>query len=374
MAWNFRSWRVGAPPYNAGRTSIKFWFRMSAPRSTSYADIPFEAFVEQSIVGVYVLQDERFQYVNATFAGMIGYTAEEMTGMSLQQIIPPDFLPQVLDTYYRRLRGELSSLRWISRGLHKDGRVIMIEVHGSRMEYRGRPAVAGVGIDATERLRREEELQNSRAQLQELATYLNTVREEQRARFARELHDVLGGMLTSIKMDVTRILRRVQGEELVGITRGLLDLTQETIDTVRTMSEELRPSGLDHLGLVATVEREMQRFAARYSVDCSFHTDEPKVELSSERATGVYRIFQEAMTNIARHANARSIQVRLRCPAAEVELEITDDGRGFDPATQRSGALGVLGMKERARELGGRLEVGPRADGGTRLHLVVPRP
>ena len=339
---------------------------------TLWPDIPFRAIVEQSLVGIYVLQDECFQYVNATFAGMCGYTPEEMLGGHLRQFIVPEFLDEVMMLYNKRISGELPSVRFVSRLVHKHGGEIKIEVHGSRMYYRGRPAVVGVGIDVTERVRRDEELRQSRAQLQELAAYINTVREEQRAKFARELHDVLGGMLTSIKMDVTRIARRAQTPELAGITSDLLALTQETIDTIRKISEELRPSVLDHLGLAAAIERELKLFAARQGIDAVLDTDGMALRLSRERSTAIYRILQEALTNIARHAAATSVTVRLSWGEEALHMEVIDNGRGIDLAVSKVGSLGILSMTERARELNGTLELGAHDAGGTRLRLVVP--
>jgi len=337
-----------------------------------YPDIPFPAIVEQSLAGIYILQDECFQYVNATFAGMLGYSPEEMTGLSLQILVPPDFLDHVLDRYHRRLRGDPPSMRFVSRGMHKDGHVVMIEVHGSRMTYRGRPAVVGVGIDATERLQREEELRQSRAQLQALTAYINTVREDQRAKFARDLHDVIGGMLTSIKMDVTRIMRRAQTRELTEITGGLLDLTQETIDTVRKLSEELRPSVLDHLGLEAAIKREVAEFSQRYGIEARCESGGTAIRLSSGRATAVYRILQQALTNIASHSAATKIRVRLDFGETDLHMEVADNGCGIGPLVSPSGSMGILSMRQRASELGGSLELGPDIERGTKLKLTVP--
>jgi signal transduction histidine kinase len=263
-------------------------------------------------------------------------------------------------------------MRFISRGLHKDGHVVMIEVHGSRMQYRGLPAVVGVGIDVTERLQREEELRQSRAQLQELTAHINSVREEQRAMFARELHDVLGGMLTSMKMDVTRITRRAHTRELTEIANGLMELMQETIATVRKISEELRPSVLDHLGLATAIDRELAAFSHRYGVRAHCETNHMPTRMSSRRVTGIYRIFQEALTNIARHSGATQVQVSLNCDEAELHMEIADNGSGFNPAAAHGSSMGILSMRQRASELGGTLALVAGAAGGMRVRLVVP--
>ena len=164
----------------------------------------FHALVEQSVAGIYILQDERFVYANAHWADIVGLTPQEMIGGHLSRFVAPEDLDALLDKYYRRLRGDPPSMHFITRGLHADGRVLQIEVHGSRMLYRGRPAVMGVGIDVTERLRNEAELLRLREQLQALTAYTAAKLEEQRQQFARDVHDVLGGMLTSIKMDATR--------------------------------------------------------------------------------------------------------------------------------------------------------------------------
>jgi two-component system, NarL family, sensor histidine kinase UhpB len=353
-------------------TTSKTFTDMAESPEPCYPDIPFRAIVEQSLAGIYILQDECFQYVNATFAGMLGYSPEEMIGLSLQTLVPPDFLDQVLDRYHMRLRGDPPSMRFVSRGMHKDSHVVMIEVHGSRMMYRGRPAVVGVGIDVTERLQREEELRQSRAQLQALTAHINTVREDQRAKFARDLHDVLGGMLTSMKMDVTRIMRRAQTREMGEIAGGLLELTQETIDTVRKLSEELRPSVLDHLGLQAAIERELAVFAHRYGVEARCESGGAAIRLSSRRATGIYRIFQQALTNIASHSAATQVRVHLDFGETELHLEVLDNGCGIDPLVSPGGSMGIFSMRQRASELGGSLELGPQAECGTKLRLTVP--
>lgn len=340
--------------------------------SSDYSELSFQAIVEQSIVGVYVIQNENFVYSNATWAGFVGMSKVEMEGKSLREIVPAYFHEQSLSMYRRRISGDIASVRYVTPAIHKKGHIVQLEVHGTRMKYRGEPAIVGVGIDVTERVRREEELRQMRTDLQELAAQTNRDREQQRASFARELHDVLGGLLASIKMDITRIIRRVSDPKLKGITQDLMQVTQEAIQTVRDMSEELRPSGLDHLGLVATMERGLTVFAARHDISCQFHGGDQLITISSTRAISVYRIFQEGLTNIAKHAQAEHVDVQLLQQDDELILEILDDGEGIFEANYRIGARGVLGMKERARDLGGVLELEPQEYGGTRLRLVIP--
>ena len=347
--------------------------RMTEPLSPSLPDIPFQAVVEHSVAGIYVLQDERFVYANAHWAGIVGLTPEEMVGGHLSRFVPPEELDALLDKYHRRLRGDPPSMHFVTRGLHRDGSIRLIEVHGSRMVYRGRPAVMGVGIDVTERLHNEAELRRSREQLQALTTYTAAKLEEQRLSLARDVHDVLGGMLTAIKMDATRLLRRTNDAEAHGIAEGLLGLTQATLETVRRIAEELRPAVLDHLDISAAIARELQAFSQRFGIAHALDAPADTRRLTPRRTTAVYRIFHEALTNVARHAQAAKVEVRVAIEGEVLALDLRDDGCGFDPAAQEGRrALGLLSMRERAREVGGSLQIESAPGAGTRLQLRVP--
>ena len=335
-------------------------------------DIPFRGIVEQSLAGIYVIQDEVFQYANATFAGIFGYTPEELIGKRLSELVAPDVRDEQLANYRRRISGEVASIRFFTKGIHKDGSIVHLEVHGSRLLYRRRPAVVGVGIDITERVRQQEELRASRERLRELASYINTVREEQRARIARELHDVVGGLLTSIKIDIQRIDRRADDGEVKAIVADLLFLVQESIGTVRQISEDLRPGVLDHLGLFAALRSALQEFARRTEIACTLTPDDFDIDLSQQRATTIYRICQEALTNIARHAAATAVNISLDRDGGDLLLEIRDNGRGVSNRTPTGKSIGLVGMSERARELGGTLAIGDAPGGGTLLALRVP--
>jgi len=336
-------------------------------------EIPFRGLVEQSLAGIYVIQDEVFQYSNATFAGMFGYSAEELTGMHLKDLVAPDCLQQVVGNYHLRVSGERPSIRFTTRGVHKNGSLVHLEVHGSSLDFRGRPAVVGVGINITEQVRQQEDLQASRERLRELARYINTMREEQRSRIARELHDVVGGILTSMKLDIQRINRRVDDPEVTGIVDDLLGLVQESIAAVRQISEDLRPGILDHLGLHAALQSALRQFSERTEISATLSPGHFDVELSQSSATAIYRIFQEALTNIARHAKAHRVEVSLAAEDGELHLDIVDDGQGLVHSNRTGKSIGLVGMAERARELGGTLTVGDGANAcGTRISLCIP--
>lgn len=345
--------------------------------SLNSPSIPFRGIVEQSVAGIYILQDEHFQYSNATFAGMAGYSADELIGRPLRDCVPPDYVTEVMDRYNRRISGEVRSMRFITHGLHRDGRVVYIEVHGEAMEFRGRPAVVGVGVNVSEQLERDAQLLQSRQEYRQLVSYLNTLREQQRADYAREVHDVLGGLLTSMKLDVGRIVRRSRSQAVRGIAADLNALLVEAIDNVRELSESMRPQALDHLGLAAAIAGHLKRFRERSGLRVSLEPIEFELDLSRWRATAVFRIFQEALTNVARHARASRVAVRFRRGEHGFTLEIEDDGRGMpgegrfcpDPVRQ---SFGLISMRERAHEIGGALRIDSAPGAGTRVMLSAP--
>lgn len=335
-------------------------------------DIPFRGIVEQSLAGMYVIQDEIFQYVNATFSSMLGYTPDEMTGMHLREAVYPEMQEATVANFHKRICGEVPSIRYTTIGWHRNRDPVYLEVHGSNVIYRGRPAVVGVGINITEQREQQEALRSSRERLRELAAYINIVREEQRARIARELHDVVGGILTSMKLDIQRVQRRASDSDLQRIVSDLLLLVQESIDTVRTISEDLRPGALDHLGLRTALDLMLRQFSERTELVCVLEADYGDIQLSQPRATAVYRICQEALTNIARHANAKRVCVRLSSAKGILQVDIEDDGRGLISLTPTGKSLGLLSMAERAREFGGDLSSRPSKTGGACLRLCLP--
>jgi PAS domain S-box-containing protein len=216
-------------------------------------------------------------------------------------------------------------------------------------------------------------------QLRELSAHVESVREDERTGIAREIHDVLGQSLTALKMDIAWIGRRsaseagLAPEALTEKLAAMSSMTDEIIGQIRRISAELRPGVLDDLGLVAAIEWQAQEFEARTGTSCVVHC-EKETPLDREASTQVFRIFQEALTNVTRHAEAKRVEVRIGTHLDWFVLEVDDDGKGIAPAAARSPkSLGLLGIRERARRLGGSVSVEPRPSGGTSLLLKVPR-
>ena len=342
------------------------------PAQIQFDDVPFRGIVEQSLAGIYVVLDERFMYANDTFAAMFGYPPDEFIGRRLVDCVTSDSVEEVMRNYHLRISGEVRTIHYYTKGLRRDGTVVQLELHASRVECRGRPALAGVAVDITERVQRREELRRSREQLRELAQHINNAREVERARLAREVHDVLGGMLTSVKMDLTRIVRRTGApdqQELNTIAVDLVTLVQETINTARAISEEMRPTSLDLLGLPAALRQGLERFGIRHGVAVAITVDGDEAALPETVTTQIYRIVQEALTNVSRHAKAARVELSLHYAPETLDLRLADDGCGIDKKRMRPGAIGLFSMAERAREIGGTLVLGDRPGGGTVVHL-----
>jgi len=228
-----------------------------------------------------------------------------------------------------------------------------------------------------DRLMAEVQLRESHKQLRSLSVYLQHVREEERTRIAREVHDELGQALTSCKLDASWLSHHLprQQKEFSEKAEKLSTDIDSTIQTVRRIATELRPGILDHLGLAAALEWQAQEFQTRTGIRCqvSAHLREPP--LDPELTTTFFRIFQETLTNVIRHAEATQVDVQLKEEAARVILEVRDDGRGIsqeeisDPKS-----MGLLGMRERAALLGGDFRIQPLRGGkGTRACVAIPR-
>jgi PAS domain S-box-containing protein len=314
-------------------------------------------------------------YANDIFAAMFGYTREEFIGRRMVDCVTPDSIPEVIENYRKRISGEVETIHYFTKGVRKDGRIVHLELHASRVQCKGRPALAGVALDVTERLQAQEELRRSRESLRELAQHINKMREIERYRLAREVHDVLGGMLTSAKFDVARILRRTGEpghEDLHRIASDLLTLLQETIDTARSISDDLRPGSLDMLGLGAALAIAMERFGSRHGIAVRFAGAEAWPELPPAVSVQIFRIVQEALTNVSRHAHASCVELELARGDAGFELLFKDDGVGLGAAPRRPGSIGLFSMSERAREIGAELVVQAGTVGGTEISLRLP--
>jgi len=234
--------------------------------------------------------------------------------------------------------------------------------------------------DVTQRKQAEAKLHRSRQQLRGLSVRLQSLREEERSRISREIHDQLGQMLTGLKMDLRWIEKRLAEQESHPALNPILDkaveageLADATLTTVHNIVTELRPGVLEELGLAAALKHEAERFQQRSEIPCELRASVSLPALPRDRATAAFRIFQETLTNVARHAKATKVEIDLGQQEGCLVLEVRDNGRGISPAAlEDSRSFGLVGMKERAAALGGEVSLEPLAGGGTGMRLRLP--
>ena len=207
-----------------------------------------------------------------------------------------------------------------------------------------------------------------------LSKRLLEVQEEERTRIAREIHDDLGQRLTALKIDVGGLIQAMPAqaelEPVIGRIRGALD---DIVKATHRLAAELRPPALDDFGFLAALESDIRAFEERTGIECELSLPSGPLPMASDVETAAYRIVQEAMTNVARHANATRIEIRMRTRGNEMLVDVRDDGRGItaDDLRRRAG-LGLVGMRERARQIGATVDVEGVDGKGTIVSLRIP--
>ena len=232
-----------------------------------------------------------------------------------------------------------------------------------------------LGKEIAERKVIEEDLRKSEERLREFAAHIQAVREEERTSIAREIHDELGQALTGLRMDLSWLEKRLPKEppEPAEKVKSMFALIDNTIQSVRKISAELRPQVLDDVGLMGTLKWQAREFQARTGIRCKVELPEEEFVLDLERSTAIFRIFQEVMTNVARHAKATRVNIKLWMDPERIYLHVADNGGGIAESDLRSSrSLGLLGIRERATILGGDVQIQGGAGKGTSVVLSVP--
>jgi len=307
---------------------------------------------------------------------MLGYTKAQAAGKIAHELLLTEF-PQP----FAEIRAQLERVG------HWEGDLIKTTQNGRRVVVSGRwalqwgkrdqaPRVLVINSDITQRKQGEESLVLQREQLRALAERLQCVREEDRKKVARDLHDQIGQILTAIKMDMTWMSRHLpesEGGVLARLTESI-QLINDGVKAVRTICSGLRPGVLDDLGLAAAIEWQASEFATRNDVQCLVSVPPVDLHLDGDRATAAFRIFQECMTNVIRHAKAKSVHVTLCQEEEYILLVVEDDGIGFCESNLSNtlGSLGLLGMKERAQFCGGDVQISSTPGKGTKVAIRVP--
>jgi len=339
----------------------------------------YRILTEKTIAGIYLIQDGLLKYVNPTFCSIHGYTRDEL----VDKLGPLDLVVEeerefLKDKIQQRLSGEKESDQFSIRIRRNDGEIRFLEVFSSYALYAGGPAVLGTCIDMTETRKANEAIKKSREELRSLTAYLQNVREEERTRIAREIHDELGQSLTGIKIDISWLKRKLA--DMVKPTDpiqvkidSLLGLAESVIATTRELSLGLRPGILDDLGLVVAINWEIKRFQEKIGIICTVQSDVEEITIPEKHATTLFRICQECLTNIARHAQATEVKITLMGKGGNLVLEIEDNGKGIATGQIRSPlSLGILGMRERTKNLRGKFSISGVPGRGTTVKVELP--
>ncbi|MCZ4312831.1 PAS domain S-box protein [Comamonadaceae bacterium G21597-S1] len=337
--------------------------RLLAVRELQASEERYRTLVEWSPEGIAVHQHDRLAYVNPAGAAIVGAaSAEEVTGKPLLDFVDPQDRDEVRRMIERILDHGVPSPLTERRFVRLDGSVIDVETKAGPITIGGAPAVQVVMRDITARKQAEADLRDSREQLRILSVKVLAAQETERRRIAHELHDELGQALTAIKINL-------QAEEQLGHGGGdglqadNIRIVEGALQQVRSLALALRPSMLDDLGLVPALRWLTEQTSSRHGVQMELQAPSRLRRLPPDLETAVFRIVQEALTNVVRHAQARHVHVGMRLEGPDQLLvQIRDDGVGFDVAAMRRRAsegnsIGVLGMQERATLVGGRLTI-----------------
>jgi len=314
----------------------------------------------------------RFIDVNEASARHYGYSKPEFMNLRITDIVLAEERNPDEIIYQPYKAGDL--YKGIRQHRLKDGNQITVEKISHSVNLSGRNAKLVLIKDITEQKKAEENLQLSNRQLKELTEYLNQVREEERTRIAREIHDELGQQLTGLKMDAAWISKNASryDKPLQDKINEMMLLTDETISIIRRIAADLRPGILDDFGLVAALEWQSKEFEKRAGIQCTFTSAADDLEVSGDLSTNLFRIYQEALTNVARHAQATAISASIEKKNQQLILKIQDNGNGFDINKITTSSYGLIGMKERARIINAQLKITSEMGKGTTIFIEAP--
>ena len=318
--------------------------------------------------------DGRYIKVNPAMCKFVGYSEQELLAMTFMDITHADDLAPNFRFRQGLLAREFPSFQLEKRYLHKDGREIWALMVVSTVDDKnGKPLYTiGQMLEIDQLKRAEAALIESRQRLRSLSAHQESLLEEERKHIAREVHDELGQLLTALKMDISLLrLRFGQDPVLLEKLEGMRTLAERTIGVVRHVASNLRPAALD-LGLVPAIEWLARDFSERWKLSCNLDLSGGEIALDDVTATTVFRVVQESLTNIARHAQASAVVISLRC-GKRLRLRIEDNGCGFDPSVVRKlPGLGLFGMRERILALVGTLKIDSETGIGTTLAIELP--
>ncbi len=330
--------------------------------------------IDQSTVGIlWVNWDSHVRYANRAAETMLGYGPGALIERPLIDFDPTLNMDRWLNVWKRARASEEGPQTFAADCVRADGSILPADVSLSFLRFADAEYLVVYLNDVTERRRYVAALQQSETQLRELSAHLETVREEEKARIAREVHDELGQMLTVLKLE-TSMCELAYAQLDPGLNERLNSMKRliaQLFQLVRDVATALRPPILD-AGIASAIEWQARRFEARTHIPCLVQVPENLPALSDAKAIGLFRILQEALTNVMRHAQAHTVELTLSVEGADLRLTISDDGVGFVETQGRPVSFGVVGMRERVLMMGGQLSLHSEPGEGTTLSVTVP--
>ncbi|MBI5475003.1 MAG: PAS domain-containing sensor histidine kinase [Ignavibacteriae bacterium] len=313
--------------------------------------------------------DYIFRMANPMFEALTGLRVNDILGKRVTEVYPGIKELNFIEIFgHVALSGVPTSFQIYFETLKKHVSISAYQV--------GKGRFATALHDVTERIETEKALQDSINQLHRLSERLQQLREEERKSISRDVHDELGQVITALRLELMAIVRleNRNGSAFDQKIKSILELTESAIKTVQDISTRLRPGLLDDLGLVAAIEWQAEEFQKRSGVECSVALPPEDLQIDPERSTTIFRILQEALTNVARHAQASRVIISLSETGETLALSVTDNGIGIpEEILEGPSSLGLLGMKERLRPYNGVLTIRRVQGGGTELRISLSR-
>ncbi|UZD98319.1 PAS domain S-box protein [Pseudomonas corrugata] len=353
--------------------------RKYAERVLHTREQEFRALVENTpdVIARYDLQC-RFLYANPAAQSMLGCPLDFLLGKKFSEMASDSketrLFQEKLEHIIRTCKATEEELS-LDLPAKQGGDIVCFQIRlvPERDQHGVLVSILAVGRNVSAMRAAQQRLKESHAQLRQLASYRETAREEERKRIAREIHDELGQQLTALRMGISLLRLQFGADQplLVERVQMLMGRIDETIQVVRNVATSLRPSALD-MGLTSALEWLVAEFSRNTGVPCSLRAPSARLELDDERATAIFRVIQESLTNVARHAQASRVGIHLECSDERVLIEVRDNGKGFDPKQLSEGSLGMLGMRERGHMLGGTVTVHSTVGQGACVQVNIP--